>query len=288
MTVGVVSAKGRSRMGITDYEDFIQTDAAINPGNSGGPLLNLEGEVVGINTAIFSRSGGYMGIGFAIPIQMATQIQKQLIETGKVSRGYLGVGIQDLTQDLAQSFGMDDTDGVLVASVAPGTPAEEAGLKSGDVIVAFDGRAVRDTGQLRNLVAGMPVGTKVTVTVMRDKKRREITVELSELPSHALASADDSEVFEQLGFTVQDLTEELADQLGYEGPEGVIITEVEPGSDADRAGLRRGTLIRQVNRRDVRNTADFMQAVRESAPSKQVLLLAQDRRGTRFVVLDLS
>lgn len=288
MTVGVVSAKGRSRMGITDYEDFIQTDAAINPGNSGGPLLNLDGEVVGINTAIFSRSGGYMGIGFAIPIQMATQIQKQLIETGKVIRGYLGVSIQDLTQDLAKSFGMDNTDGVLIAGVSPGTPAEEAGLKSGDVIVAFDGKDVSDTGQLRNLVAGTPVGTKVTVTVIRDKKRREITVKLSELPSHALASADDSEVFEQLGFTVQDLTEELADQLGYEGQEGVIITEVQPGSEADRVGLRRGTLIRQVNRRDVRNTEDFMQALRDSDPSKQVLLLAQDRRGTRFVVLELG
>jgi serine protease Do len=198
------------------------------------------------------------------------------------------VNIQDLTQDLAKSFGMDNTDGVLIAGVSPGTPAEEAGLKSGDVIVAFDGKDVSDTGQLRNLVAGTPVGTKVTVTVIRDKKRREITVKLSELPSHALASADDSEVFEQLGFTVQDLTEELADQLGYEGQEGVIITEVQPGSEADRVGLRRGTLIRQVNRQDVRNTEDFMQALRESDPSKQVLLLAQDRRGTRFVVLELG
>ena len=141
MTVGVVSAKGRSRMGITDYEDFIQTDAAINPGNSGGPLINLDGEVVGINTAIFSRSGGYMGIGFAIPIKMATHIQEQLVDTGKVTRGYLGVGIQDLTKDLATSFGLDDTDGVLVAHVAPGTPAKKAGIQSGDVIVKFDGHA---------------------------------------------------------------------------------------------------------------------------------------------------
>jgi len=288
MTVGVVSAKGRSRMGITDYEDFIQTDAAINPGNSGGPLINLDGEVVGINTAIFSRSGGYMGIGFAIPIKMATQIQKQLVDTGKVTRGYLGVGIQDLTTDLANSFGLDETDGVLVSSVAPGTPAEGAGLKTGDVIVTFDGTAVSDTSQLRNLVARTPVGRQVTIEVMRDKKSRELTVKIGELPDRILASADHSKLINQLGFIVQDLTEELAYQLGYEGQEGVIIADVDPGSDAARVGLSRGMLIRQVNRETVRNTAEFMQALKESEQSKRVLLLAQDRRGTRFVVLDLS
>jgi serine protease Do len=288
MTVGVVSAKGRSHMGITDYEDFIQTDAAINPGNSGGPLLNLDGEVIGINTAIFSRSGGYMGIGFAIPIKMATHIQKQLIDTGKVTRGYLGVGIQDLTKDLATSFGLDDTDGVLVASVASGTPAQDAGLKTGDVIVSFDGNDVRDTNQLRNLVARTPVGHKVTVEVIRDKKLRQFSVEIGELPDNVLASADDSELLKQLGFSVQDLTEELAYQLGYEGQEGVVVADVEPGSEADRLGLERGTLIRQVNRQSVRNTAEFMQALKESEQSKRLLLLAQDQRGTRFVALDLS
>jgi len=288
MTVGVVSAKGRSQMGITDYEDFIQTDAAINPGNSGGPLLNLDGEVVGINTAIFSRSGGYMGIGFAIPIKMATYIQKQLVDTGKVTRGYLGVGIQDLTKDLATSFGLDDTDGVLVASVASGAPAQEAGLKTGDVIVSFDGNDIRDTNQLRNLVARTPVGRQVAVEVIRDKKPQQFSVEIGELPDRVLASADDSELLKQLGFSVQDLTEELAYQLGYEGQEGVIVADVEPGSEADRLGLGQGTLIRQVNRQSVRNTAEFMQALRESEQSKRVLLLAQDQRGTRFVALDLS
>jgi serine protease Do len=275
-------------MGITDYEDFIQTDAAINPGNSGGPLINLDGEVVGINTAIFSRSGGYMGIGFAIPIKMATHIQKQLVDTGKVTRGYLGVGIQDLTKDLATSFGLDDTDGVLVASVASGTPAQDAGFQTGDVIVSFDGHEVRDTNQLRNLVARTPVGRKVTVEVIRDKKPRQFTVEIGELPDKVLASADDSELLKQLGFSVQDLTEELAYQLGYEGQEGVIVADVEPGSEADRLGLGRGTLIRQVNRQSVHNTAEFMQALKESEQSKRVLLLAQDQRGTRFVALDLS
>ena len=288
VTVGVVSAKGRSHMGITDYEDFIQTDAAINPGNSGGPLLNLDGEVVGINTAIFSRSGGYMGIGFAIPIQMATHIQNQLINTGKVTRGYLGVNMQDLTQDLAQSFGLDETDGVLVSSVMPGTPAEEAGLKSGDVMVEFDGTAVTDTNQLRNLVARTPVGSEVTVKVIRDNKPRAFTVKIGELPDKVPASAEDADVLEQVGFTVQDLTEALAYQLGYEGQEGVIIADVEPGSQADGVGLSPGTLIHQVNRQTVRNTAEFMQALRTSEQSNHVLLLVQDRRGTRFVALDLN
>jgi serine protease Do len=287
MTVGVVSAKGRSRVGITDYEDFIQTDAAINPGNSGGPLINLDGEVVGINTAIFSRSGGYMGIGFAIPIQMATNIQQQLIATGKVTRGYLGVSIQDLTMELAQSFGLDTTNGVLVASVAPETPADKAGLQTGDVIVAYDGTTVSDTSQLRNLVARTLVGRTVTVEIIRAKKTRELTVTIGELPDQILASADDAELLKQLGFTVQDLTEELAYQLGYEGQAGVIVADVEPGSDAARVGLRQGTLIREVNRQAVRNTAEFRQALRESKQSTRVLLLAQDRRGTRFVALDL-
>jgi serine protease Do len=229
-----------------------------------------------------------MGIGFAIPIKMATHIQKQLIDTGKVTRGYLGVGIQDLTKDLATSFGLDDTDGVLVASVASGTPAQDAGLKTGDVIVSFDGNDVRDTNQLRNLVARTPVGHKVTVEVIRDKKLRQFSVEIGELPDNVLASADDSELLKQLGFSVQDLTEELAYQLGYEGQEGVVVADVEPGSEADRLGLERGTLIRQVNRQSVRNTAEFMQALKESEQSKRLLLLAQDQRGTRFVALDLS
>jgi serine protease Do len=274
MTVGVVSAKGRSRVGIADYEDFIQTDAAINPGNSGGPLINLAGEVVGINTAIFSRSGGYMGIGFAIPIEMATQIQKQLIATGKVTRGYLGVSIQDLTEALARSFGMDQPQGVLVASVSPGAPAAKAGMQSGDVIVAFDGQTVSDSAQLRNLVARTPVGREVVVRVIRDQKARELTVEIGALPDQVMTQADASGMLDQLGFTVQELTEELAYELGYEGQEGVVVTAVEPGSEAAQAGLRRGTLIREVNRQEIRNTEDFRRALSASAQSKRVLLLA--------------
>ena len=171
ITVGVVSAKGRSQVGIVDYEDFIQTNAAINPGNSGGPLINLNGEVVGINTAIFSRSGGYMGIGFAIPVNMAKSIERQLVSSGKVTRGYMGVRIQELTDDLAKSFGVEMTAGVLIAEVSKGAAAEKAGLKTGDVVISFDGKPVRAPGQFRNAVALVSPGTTIPIVVMRGKKR---------------------------------------------------------------------------------------------------------------------
>jgi serine protease Do len=291
VTVGVVSAKGRSRMGITDYEDFIQTDAAINPGNSGGPLLNLSGQVVGINTAIFTRSGGYMGIGFAIPINMATVIEKQLIATGKVSRGYLGVSIQDLTPDLAKSFGLSGQEGVLVAGVAPKTPAAAAGFKTGDVIVDFDGTAVTDTGQLRNIVAQTPVGQHVKVGIIRDKKPQEMAVTIGEQPAKmamAMPAPSEPESLEQWGFTAQDLTADLAKQLGYSGEEGAVVTNVEPGSQAEEAGLHRGTLILEVNRQAVHNTEDLMDLLAKAKASKHVLLLVQDRQGTHFLTLSLS
>jgi serine protease Do len=278
-------------MGITDYEDFIQTDAAINPGNSGGPLLDLSGQVVGINTAIFSQSGGYMGIGFAIPINMATAIQKQLIETGKVSRGYLGVSIQELTPELATSFGLSGTEGVLVAGVSPHSPAAAAGFKTGDIIVAFGQTAVTDTGHLRNLVAQTPVGQHVNVRILRDKKSQELAVTIGELPDQATAETttpNEPEAMEKWGFTAQDLTAELANQLGYKGEEGVVVTEVQPNSPADEAGLRPGTLIREVNRQTVHDTAELMQLLGRAKASKQALLLVQDRRGTRFLTLALA
>jgi serine protease Do len=291
MTVGVVSAKGRSRMGITDYEDFIQTDAAINPGNSGGPLLDLSGQVVGINTAIFSQSGGYMGIGFAIPINMATEIQKQLMATGKVSRGYLGVSIQDLTPELATSFGLSGTEGVLVAGVSPNTPAAAAGFKTGDVIVAFGETAVTDTGHFRNLVAQTPVGQQVNVRVVRDKKSQEMAVTMGQLPDQVASEAttpNKPEALEKWGFAAQDLTAELANQLGYKGVEGVVVTDVQPDSPADEAGLRPGTLIREVNRQEVHDTEELMRFLTRAKASKQALLLVQDRQVTHFLTLALA
>jgi serine protease Do len=288
ITVGVVSAKGRSQVGIVDYEDFIQTDAAINPGNSGGPLINLSGEVVGLNTAIFSRSGGYMGIGFAIPVNMAKSIEKQLVSSGKVTRGYLGVRIQELTDDLAKSFSVEHNGGVLIAEVSKGTAAEKAGLKNGDVVIAFDGKPVRDPGQFRNAVAQVTPGTTVPLVVMRGKKRLEISVKVSELPSDTVASMTEPERAEQLGFNVQDLTSELAQQLGYKRGEGVVVTQVEPYSAAYEAGIRRGMLILQVNQKAVRNAQAFHDAVGESERSQRVLLLVQDRKSTRYVALPLG
>jgi serine protease Do len=288
ITVGVVSAKGRSRLGIADYEDFIQTDAAINPGNSGGPLINLNGEAIGIDTAIFSRSGGYMGIGFAIPINMARDIQRQLISTGKVVRGYLGVRIQDVTEALAKSFDLEKAEGVLVAEVSKGTPADKAGFKRGDVIVKFNHEPTTDTGQLRNLVAMTPPGTQVPVEVIRDGKQHTLSVEVGTLPEKLAAATSEPALQKELGMSVQNLTDELAEQLGYKGQQGVVISEVEPGSPAALAGLRSGMLITQVNRRSVNNTDEFQEALAASSHTKRVLLLVHDRQGSHFVALRLD
>jgi serine protease Do len=288
ITVGVVSAKGRSRLGIVDYEDFIQTDAAINPGNSGGPLINLNGEVVGLNTAIFSRSGGYMGIGFAIPISMARDIQEQLIKMGKVTRGYLGVRIQDLTEDLANSFNLKMAEGVLVAEVTHGTPAEAAGLERGDVLVEFNGEPVEGVGRLRNLVAVTTPGKQVPITIIRDGQQCEMNITVGELPEKLTASAAEPESLGQFGRQVQNLTGELAGQLGYKRKEGVVISEVEPDSPAARAGLHPGMLVSEVNRESVDNVEAFREALAESGNTQQALLLVQDRRGSRYVALSLG
>jgi len=222
---------------------------------------------------------------------MATAIQQQLIATGKVSRGYLGVNIQDLTPELAKSFGLSGTQGVLVAGVSPNTPAAAAGFKTGDVIVAFGQTAVTDAGHLRNLVAQTPVGQHVSVRIMRDKKSQEMAVTLGELPDQVAAETttpSEPEALEKWGFTAQDLTAELANQLGYSGEEGAVVTDVQPGSPADEAGLRPGTLIQEVNRQAVHDTEELMQLLARAKASKQALLLVQDRRGTRFLTLALA
>src|SRR5262249_10475671 len=228
ITMGVVSTKGRSRLGIADFEDFIQTDAAINPGNSGGPLINLQGEAIGVNTAIASRSSGYMGIGFAIPSNMVKAVKDQLIMSGKVVRGYLGVRIQELTKALAQSMHIDTTEGVLVADVSKGSPAAKAGLKRGDVILAFNGRPTHDPGQLRNLVAMSTPGTRVPVQILRDNKKREVTMELGELPREQAAArgGEEAQPPARLGFNVQNLTPELAHQLLYNHTNSIVSTQI--------------------------------------------------------------
>ncbi|MBW1697951.1 MAG: DegQ family serine endoprotease [Deltaproteobacteria bacterium] len=286
MTVGVVSAKGRTSVGISDYEDFIQTDAAINPGNSGGPLINMKGEAVGINTAIFSKSGGYMGIGFAIPINMVKAIKKQLIAYGKVSRGYLGVYLQELSKDLIESFNLKDIKGVLVVDVTEGSPADRAGIRRGDVVVEMNGKRVEDVGHFRNMVALSEPGSKARIVVIRNGKRIEIEVTLGS-QEKAVARATRTDLMERLGFTVQDLTRELAEQLGYELKEGVVISQVVPGTPAQLAGLRPGMLILEVNRKEVKNTRQFLEALEISRRTESVLLLVQYGQYTQYVVLKL-
>jgi len=287
VTAGIVSATGRSGVGIATYEDYIQTDAAINPGNSGGPLINLDGKVIGINTAIISQSGGNMGIGFAIPINMAKSIYDQLVESGTVDRGFLGVSIQDLTPELAASFGLKDIKGVLIPEIIEGSAAEKAGLKQGDIIVELDGQPVEKAGALQNRIAMLKPGTNVQLVVLRNENRKTITVELGKRPTQTQLAGTPPEVMEQLGFSVQNLTEDIAKRFSYEVLEGVVVNSVSPGSLAELADIRPGTLIMEVNRKPVKNTEEFSKAIEEATKEGTVLLLVRDNRNTRFVVLKL-
>lgn len=286
LTVGVVSATGRSSIGVADYENFIQTDAAINPGNSGGPLVNLDGQVIGINTAIFSQTGGSMGIGFAIPINMARAIQRQLLEHGEVTRGLLGVVIQDLTPELADSFGVEGRKGALVAEVMPDSPAKRAGIQRGDIVLEMDGKAVANVAQLRNRIALTAPGTKARFRILRDGRERVVSVVIGKLDAQTVASSADPANIGEIGLTVSEIDEERAQSLGYEGTSALVITSVEANGPAARAGLRRGMFIRQVNRRNVSTTAEFLEAIRAGDPDL-ALLLVQDAQGTRFVPIRL-
>ena len=305
VTSGIVSATGRNNMGITDYENFIQTDAAINPGNSGGPLVNLSGEAIAINTAIFSRNGGYQGIGFAIPtlvrsgpgaglgfaipINLAHDVCDQLIASGAVTRGYLGILIQPMSEDLAKSFGLDSSDGVLIGDVTADSPAAKAGLQSGDVIVQFNGKAVAEVGSFRNQVAATQPGQEIEVVAERDGHRQTMAVTIGELEDSSQTSAKaEAGPLPQLGLSVQTLTGELAQQLGYGDDNGIVITEVQPGSQAADAGLKPGMLIKQVNRQPVESANDFRRLLNEQSDATSVLLLVRQGEHTRFVVLPLA
>ncbi len=287
VTAGIVSAKGRS-IGLTEYENFIQTDAAINFGNSGGPLLNLDGKVVGINTAIVGASGN-IGIGFAIPSNMAKSVYEQLVESGTVVRSILGVHIKEVNGELAKSLGLDEeTKGVAITKVTEDSAAEKAGMKRYDVVVEFEGEKVKKANEFRNRIAMQKPGTRVKLVVLRDGKPKTLFVKLGEKASSKRAGLESSERMEQLGFAVENLSDELAKRFGYEGLSGVLVTRVEPGSQAARRGITAGTLILEVNRRPVANTKEFDKAIKQSRKEGAALLLVTDGRYEAFVVLKLS
>lgn len=282
LTVGVVSAKGR-RIGAGPYDNFIQTDASINPGNSGGPLINLRGEVVGINTAIFSRSGGNLGIGFAIPINLIKDILPELIENGKVTRGWLGVSIQRITPELAQTLGLKEQRGALVANVQEGSPAAQAGIRVGDVIVEFNGKPVESSDQLPILVARTPVGQSVSAVVLRDQQKLPLTVAIAELKEEEVVAAAPKPG--RLGLTVQSLTPQMAESLGVEAGGGVVVTSVQPQSTAAQAGVRRGDVILEINRRPVAGPEEFQRLVAQAKTGENLLFLLRRGNSSLFLAL---
>ncbi|BCG63477.1 MAG: serine protease Do [Methyloprofundus sp.] len=286
LTVGVVSAKGRTSVGISDYENFIQTDAAINPGNSGGPLVDLDGQVIGMNTAIFSRSGGYMGIGFAIPIDLAKAVAEQLIDKGEVVRGHLGVVIQPLTPELAESFGVNQGEGILISQVVEDSPADKAGLKQGDVIIAYRGSKVDSIGKFRNQVALTTPSSQEELVILRDGKRKTVTVKIGQQDNTLQVTKGSSQSVDKIGMTVQTITPQLAEKYNIPSGAGVVVNNVQPGSIAAQAGVQPGTVILQVNRKKVKNAAEFKRAVKDSYAQKKVLLLVRSDNYQRFIILE--
>lgn len=285
VTMGIISAIGRANVGIVDYEDFIQTDAAINPGNSGGALVNLKGELVGINTAIFSQSGGYMGIGFAIPSTMAKSVMQSLIKHGKVIRGWIGVSIQDVTPDLAKEFGAAENNGALVGDVLEDSPASKAKLERGDIITAYNGVPVRDSNHLRGLVAETQPGTTARLSLLREKKSQDLNITIGELPKElAKASRDGSGKGEHAlaGITVENVRQSGRSKASS----GVVVTEIEPESQAERAGLQKGDVIREINRKPVKDVKDFERLTSQLSSRSSVLILVN--RGNSAIFLSIS
>ena len=289
VTLGIVSALGRGSMGIVDYEDFIQTDAAINPGNSGGALVNHRGELIGINTAILSRTQGNHGIGFAVPVHMARQVMEQLRKHGRVVRGYLGVAIQDVTPAMAKALGLGQSAGALVGDVVSGGPADKAGFKRGDVAVELDGHAVASSHDFRLRIAQSAPGTRVRAVVIRDGARKEFSATLGELPeelSKAPQSPGAGGRPEMLGLELAPLTPELARQLDVPpGTRGVVVTRVSAGSAAATAELRAGDVIEEANRKRVARPDDVEAAIR-AVKGGSVLLLVRRGETTRYAILE--
>ncbi|MBN1456347.1 MAG: DegQ family serine endoprotease [Sedimentisphaerales bacterium] len=289
VTVGVVSAKGRKNLRLTDdgYEDFIQTDAAINPGNSGGPLLNLDGQVIGINSAIYSKSGGYMGVGFAIPINMATTVKDQLIKNGKVTRGFLGVSMQNITSEMSEYFELSDKKGVLINEVIEDSPAEKGGLKVRDIITKLNGNPVEGPSAFKNSIALIEPGTKVTLTIIRDQEEMELKIEIGSRDDE-LAKGTGSEVSKKLGIEVIDITKDLRKQLDLEGFDGVVISKVLDSTPADKAGIEPGMVILEVNGKKISNVEEFDEALKPSEKTKKVLMLIKHEYFAQYIPLRID
>ncbi len=281
VTAGIVSAKGRV-IGSGPYDDFIQTDASINPGNSGGPLLNMNGEVVGINTAIVAQG---QGIGFAIPVNMAQGIVRQLEESGSVTRGWLGVGIQDLTPELAEYYGIEDKNGVLVAKVFEGDPADKAGIKANDIIVAVDGKSIKTSRELTGTIADIPVGKKTAITILRDGKEKTVKVKIAKRDDSERLAQRKPESNGELGIRISELTPELAQRYGHSETErGVLVVGVQSGSKAAEAGVRQGDLVKEVNRKPVADVSEL----RAKLKKEDKLQLLVKRPNAGFVVIKIS
>ena len=284
VTAGIVSAKGRI-IGSGPYDDFIQTDASINPGNSGGPLIDLQGNVVGINTAIVASG---QGIGFAIPINMAKDIVAQLKSKGEVTRGWLGVGIQDLTPELAEYYKLDRKDGVLVTHVFEGDPADRGGIKVNDIIIAVNGESVNSSRDLSRKIAGLGVGKKTSITVLRDGKERTITIETAKREDQEMVARQEPQSSDKLGLRVRNLDAEMASRLGYaEGEKGVLVVEVQSGSKAEKAGIQQGDLIKEVNRKSVASVSDFSEQMEKIEKGGTIRLLMK-RGQSGFVAVKLT
>lgn len=284
VTSGIISAKGRS-LGLGSYDDFVQTDAAINPGNSGGPLFNFQGEVIGVNTAIIA---GGQGIGFAIPVNMAKNVVSQLRSGGKVVRGWIGVYVQQVTPEIAESLELNDDEGALVADVTKDGPADKAGVKRGDIIVELNGNKIDEMPDLPKLVASYSPGTKTKMIVLRDGKEKELNVKLGELPEQAtkVSSRPEQDGVEQnLGIIVQEITPQIKSRLGIEYSDGVVITNVKDNSVASEGGIMRGDVILEVNKKQIANLDDYRKAVDSTKEGQNLLLLIKRGSNTIYVAL---
>lgn len=286
VTAGIVSAKYRNDVMGGTFDNFIQTDASINPGNSGGPLVDINGDVIGINSAIISQTGGSVGIGFAIPINMAKDILPML-KTGKISRGYLGVTVQNIDTDLKEKFDLEDENGALIASVSSGGPSDKAGLKIGDVIISLDGKPIKDMNNLIRLVSSTPVGTEVKVVVIRNGKKKTFHVELGERPSSGEYGAEDQSYRLNLGMELEALTPEKARRYGLSDTEGLLVIDVDFNSPASEAGLRQGDVILEVDHEKILTIEEFDKKLSDYKPGDRILLLMKRRNTTMFITLKI-